>query len=453
VFQPLHQEWILALLQTKLGVTETRPLDYSKPVSRVVQVFELLLVLGLCAVLGFGPLALGAVQPWAICVLEVISSLLVLLWFLRELATGRFHILPNPLYLPMVLFAIIVIIQLLFHLTAYWYVTWSKAMLWTAYAGLLFSVSQTLTKKIWLQTFGLFCSGYGFLLSLFAIIQQFTWNGKIYWIIPNRHGGWVYGPYVNHAHYAGLMEMLVPFPLILGITEGLRRPLRAFLLFAAIVMSSTIFLSQSVGGMIAFASELSVLVLVLFQDKRPYREIALLGVICSVLIGWLIWLRPMGLMERLARLLNPISDAGTTGRVAIIKDSLKMVVQRPVLGWGLGTFSVVYPSFRSFYSIFWVNEAHNDLVQMLVECGILGFILMFIFLFLLCSNGFRNGRHWRDDSKSSMILAAVIGCVGMMVHSLFDFNLQIPANAAFFFTLAALAVTDSYKRKPEAQTP
>jgi len=34
-----------------------------------------------------------------------------------------------------------------------------------------------------------------------------------------RSGGWIYGPYVNHNHYAGLMEMLVPIPLIVSLTR------------------------------------------------------------------------------------------------------------------------------------------------------------------------------------------------------------------------------------------
>ena len=235
------------------------------------------------------------------------------------------------------------------------------------------------------------------------------------------------------------MEMLVPIPLVFAITDRLGKPVRAFFLFAAVVMSSTIFLSQSLGGIIAFAAQLVVLTTILLRNKRSHREILLLGLICLVLTAWLIWVRPVGLMERLTRLLNPIADAGTTGRIAIVKDSLKMIAQRPLLGWGLGTFPYVYPSFRSFSTNFWVNEAHNDFVQLLVECGIAGFALGVTFLFLMCRTAIRHARHWRRDSRSSMVLAAFVGCMGLLVHSLFDFNLQIPANAAFFFALAALA--------------
>jgi O-antigen ligase len=406
------------------------------------QILDFVLAAGICAVLGFGPLAFGAVQPWSICILEAAVACLVVIWAAREVANGGFHVLLNPLYIPMALFAGVVLVQLLLHQTAYWYATWSKGLLYGCYGGLIFLVSQVFQRRKQRSAFGFFCAGYGFLLSLFAIVQQFTFNGKIYWVVATHHGGWIYGPYVNHAYYAGLMEMLVPFPLMLAIDKQGEKASRAFFLFAAVVMGSTIFLSQSLGGMIAFAVELAVLSLILFRNRRfAYREILLLAVLCVALIAWLAWLRPAGLIERIARLLNPISDAGATGRVAIVKDSFRMLRQRPFLGWGLGTFSTVYPSFRSFYTNLWVNEAHNDFVQTLVETGIVGFAFSSAFLAVLFRDGIDKLNHWRSDTQSSMGLAAFLGCIGILVHGFVDFNLQIPANAAFFFALSALVTT------------
>ncbi|HMD19020.1 MAG TPA: O-antigen ligase family protein [Alloacidobacterium sp.] len=377
-------------------------------------------------------------------------ALLILIWSARELANGSFGIIPNSLYIPMALFAGVVLVQLALHLSAYWYATWSKGLLWASYAGLFFLVAQVFSKPFRISIFGFFCVGYGFLLALFAIVQQFTSNGKIYWVISNRHGGWIYGPYVNHAHYAGLMEMLIPFPVVFAIAGRAGKPGRAFFLFAAVVMCSTVFLSQSLGGMIALAAELGVLFLILFRNRRSaMREILVIVALCIALVVWLVWLHPPGLVERLARLLNPIADAGATGRVAIVKDSLKMLWERPILGWGLGTFPIVYPSFRSFYTNLWVNEAHNDFVQTLVETGIVGFTFAIAFVALLCREGIRNLKHWRTDTQASVVLAAFIGCIGLMVHGFVDFNLQIPANASFFFALSAL-VTSRFN-KPEAR--
>ena len=60
-----------------------------------------------------------------------------------------------------------------------------------------------------------------------------------------------------------------------------------------------------------------------------------------------------------------------------------MFRNKPVLGWGLRTFPVVYPQFRSFYTNFFVNEAHNDYLQLLCEMGLLGFGTMVWFLIVL----------------------------------------------------------------------
>jgi O-antigen ligase len=412
------------------------------PVSRISQGLDYALMVGICAVLGFGPLAIGAVQPWSICLLEVAVSFLFLIWAAREVANGAFRVIPNPLYIPIALFALLVMAQLIFHVTAYWHATWTRGLLCVAYAGLLFLTSQVFRQRDSIAVFGYFCVGYGFLIALFAIVQQFTSNGKIYWVISNRYGGWIYGPYVNHAHYAGLMEMLVPFPLVLAVARQAERSVRAFFLFASVVMASTIFLSESLGGMIAFAAQVVVLLLIMFHKKSfTHKQIALLSILCACLIVWLAWLRPPGLVDRLARLLNPIGDAGATGRLAIVKDSIRMLRLRPLLGWGLGTFPVIYPSFRSFYTNLWVNEAHNDFVQTLVECGIIGFAIAALFVILLYRGAVYNLRHWRGDMQSSVVLAASLGCLGLLIHGLVDFNLQIPANAAFFFALSGIVAT------------
>jgi O-antigen ligase len=412
------------------------------PVSRIARVLDYALIVGICALLGFGPLALGAVQAWSICVLEVGVAFLLLVWAAREMANGSFHIVPNPLYIPMALYAILVVAQLTFHLSAYWHATWTRGLLCAGYAGILFLTSQAFRRRHSVAAFGYFCIGYGFLISLFAIVQQFTSNGKIYWVISNRNGGWIYGPYVNHAHYAGLMEMLVPFPLVLAVAKQVERSARAFFLFVTVVMASTIFLSESLGGMIAFAAEVIVLSLIMLRKKSITRkEIVLLSVLCACLVLWLTWLRPPGLVDRLARLLNPIGDAGATGRFAIVKDSIRMLRLRPFLGWGLGTFPVIYPSFRSFYTNLWVNEAHNDFIQILVECGVVGFAIATVFVILLYRGAVNNLRRWHGDTRSSIVLAASLGCLGLLVHGLVDFNLQIPANAGFFFALSGIVTT------------
>nr|UXE41693.1 hypothetical protein Hi04_10k_c5966_00026 [uncultured bacterium] len=74
--------------------------------------------------------------------------------------------------------------------------------------------------------------------------RQFTWNGNLYWVVHLRDGG-RYGPYVDHAHYAGLMEMTTPIPLVLAMTERGQKAQTTLLGFAALVMVGGLFFSLS----------------------------------------------------------------------------------------------------------------------------------------------------------------------------------------------------------------
>ena len=399
------------------------------------------LVICLSLLLGFGPLAFGAVQEWAICTLEVGTAVCVLIWAAGRLLSGRLELRRNPLFVPVVLFAALVGLQLASGHTAYWFITWQSALLWAAYGMIFFVTTQCLYRTAEIRMFAFFFLAFGFLVALFSIAQEFTWNGNLYWVVPNRQNGWVYGPYVDHAHYAGLMEMLVPIPLVFAMMSRWQKSQRVLFGFAALLMASTIFLSQSLGGMVAFGLQMLFLAIVVGVRERSRRQALLLLLMAVLLALWLAMLSPGGISERIALLQDPLGKAGAGDRIHIVRDSLKMIRVRPLLGWGLGTFPVIYPSFRSFYTNFFVNAAHNDYIQAAVETGLTGLALICGFIVVFYRVALKQTGHWRTDIRSAMALAAIIGVSGILIHSLSDFNLQIPANAALFFALVALATT------------
>ena len=55
----------------------------------------------------------------------------------------------------------------------------------------------------------------------------------------------------------------------------------------------------------------------------------------------------------------------------------------------------------------------------------------------------RKLKNWTEDTNGAVALAALLGVTGILVHSLVDFNLQIPANAALFYVFCVLAAMDS----------
>jgi len=152
--------------------------------------------------------------------------------------------------------------------------------------------------------------------------------------------------------------------------------------------------------------------------------------------------KQIGTLRRKGQVLGRLGDLAPGIRLEITKDCFRMFAHRPVLGWGLGAFPTVYPSYRTFYTNYFINEAHNDYAQLLVETGLLGFALMLWFLVRLYGCTRVSSRRWEFKWDGALSLAALLGCTGILFHSFVDFNLQIPANAAFFYVLAALAASE-----------
>ena len=121
-------------------------------------------------------------------------------------------------------------------------------------------------------------------------------------------------------------------------------------------------------------------------------------------------------------------------RLSIDRDALRMFRNKPVLGWGLGTFPAVYPSSVASTPTSLSIEAHNDYLQLLSEMGMLGFGTMVWFLIVLYRHALRKIGNWMSDVSGAVTLACTLGVTGILVHSLLDFNLQVPANAALYST-------------------
>ncbi|HZQ68426.1 MAG TPA: O-antigen ligase family protein [Terriglobales bacterium] len=398
---------------------------------------------GTFALLLFGPLAFGAVDPWAIFLIESGSAALLLVWVLQQIQQQELRITPNPVFAPMCAFAILIAFQYLAHLTAYRYAT-STAMLLLCAQGLLcFLAVQTLHRTPQANRLAIIFSAYGFSLACFAILQSLSSTGKIYWY-REPHGGWPYGPYVNHNHYAGLMELLVPIPLVLSLTHFVHGRTKAVAAFAAAVMAASIFLSGSRGGMAALAVQMALLTTILIRRKAKARNTALaIALFAVVMVGVLAWIGGGDLTRRMSTIHSDARAEISGGtRMNIDRDGIRMFARKPILGWGLATFPEVFPQFRTFYTDFYVNAAHNDYLQLLTETGILGFGTMIWLLMATYRGAVRKLANWPSDTNGAVALAAIIAVTGLLVHSLVDFNLQIPANATLFYVLCAIAAMD-----------
>ena len=415
--------------------------------SRERSFLDSVVLLGAFSLLFFAPLAFGAVEPWSKFVLEIVSIALFALWTIHQATTRELRIVGNVLFAPMLAFGALIIFQIGTKQTAYGAATKSAFLLFACYGLLSFLPVQCLRRTWQLKAGAVALSAYGFALATFSMIQDITSNGKLYWIRSPRFGGWIYGPYVNHNHYAGLMEMMFPIPLVIFLSPRVQRPHKIMAVIASAVMASTIFLCGSRGGMFAFAVQIALLMAIFPKRRERSRAAIAIGSFLVVAFVVLAWIGSGELVQRMTSIPTQTRTELSGGlRLKVDRDCLKMFAQKPITGWGLGVFAEVYPQFRSFYTNFAIEQAHNDYLQFLTETGVVGFAIIVWFLFLVYRSAISKLRVSVADLNTEVALASLLGVTGILVHSFVDFNLQIPANALLFLVMCTAASMEPNKR-------
>ncbi len=143
--------------------------------------------------------------------------------------------------------------------------------------------------------------------------------------------------YVNHNHYAGLMEMLTPIPLAISLADNVRDSRRALAAVAAAVMASTIFLSGSRGGMTAFGTQMALLAGFLIIRRKNWKVALVLGGFLIVALGLMVWLGGGELVERLVSMHDGTRAELSGGtRLTIDRDALKIFVAKTGFRMGFG---------------------------------------------------------------------------------------------------------------------
>ena len=380
----------------------------------------------------------------------VVAAFLLVLWAWGEGAGNReqgasagIRVCWSPIYLPAAGFLVLAGVQHFAGLTLDQAATKEALAKLVTDLVLFFLAGQVLAQAAepqW-RKMGLALTLYTFALAMFATLQFFSSHNLIYWAIPSP--GYTFGPYVNHNHYAGLMEMLIPLAVAGALPAIRKHPSAVLLGFVALIPIASLLLSGSRGGFISLVVEvLLAAILIFFCGSRRARKPAAVGGLAMIAALMLFfWMAPRQVAERLATVADATHspELALADRLAPAHDSLRIFRAHPWVGAGLGSFETVFPQYQSFASDLTWDHAHNDYAEALAETGIVGGALILFSLGLFFRLAFRNLRDRLWHREGWLPIGAAIGCCGLLVHSLVDFNLHIPANAAWFAVCAAIA--------------
>lgn len=375
----------------------------------------LLLLLAFCTATVFVPAA------WALQSFQIGIFVLLVVYFVAGVQSGRSPFAGGLAQWFVYAIPIWGLVQIAGHTTASTFETRASVLRWAALAGVFF-LSQAFgctrsAQRVFLSAFLSFATA----MSLLCLLQLSTSDGRVFWIFPTAYPE-VFATFQSYNSYAQFVELALPIALWRALHEGWRSwwyaPAGGFL-YASVIGSA------SRTGTALCTAELLAMVaigLVRFRDPEtglPTRSttallavIPALAVVFTFCVGWeSVWLRFQ-------------QDDPFRVRREFVVAAVDMAKQRPLTGYGLGTFPKVYQQHAIKDFPFYANHAHNDWAEFAAEGGVPFLLLVLIPFAIAIPAAIRNP--WG------------LGLIAIMLHACDDFPFPRPAVSGWLFAILGL---------------
>lgn len=399
-------------------------------------------ILGLVlSILLYGPFATGSVETWQFSILLGLGLLILPLWLVRVWSRKQYRFLFPP-------FAWMV---LAFIGYAAWRYTQAdieynariELLQILLYGLLFFAIVDNLARQESIQILLFAMIGFAMLNAFYAVFQILTDSQSVLWYAkPAGYRGRGSGTYICPNHLAGFLELILPVALAYTILGRFKPLTKVFLGYAALAILAGIAATVSRGGYIATGVSLLLFFFVLLWN-RDFRIPALAFLILLVVAGSFFGFRSFKSQKRFAEL------GGENIRFFYWKPAIEMWKANPAYGVGAGHYDWRFRQWR-----FWKLQGrpvyvHNDYLHAAAEYGSVGAGIIGASMLVLAWGVFRSWKFVRRTNeiatKPSTRAAVVLGCsaglVAILVHSVGDFNMHVPANAIVAVTLMAILAT------------
>jgi len=329
-------------------------------------------------------------------------------------------------------------------------------ILWLAAFLLAMLVARACREHGFMASLAVMLLVLGGLEALYGLVQALVPNTGVLGYTKTGLGD-ARGTFINRNHFAGMMEMIWPVGLgyLLSLSPWEERirfkhlinsdyfNRQLLIAIALVVMFLAVIFSRSRAGIMGMFLGFLAFMGVMALSGAGLRKGFWIGTGIGAFL-LLIYGSHIGFGTVIQRFLeiNP-----EVGRMNKWRDAWLIVQQHP-FGVGPGNYQVVEPLFQIHAKVEALSvHTHNDYLQLLVETGWPGFLLLtsgFLYVLVRGLAGIR--RMYKTAGYSTRFFVAAGGWSGLVSlawHSLFDFNLQIPANI-FYFAMLIGIVTSTF---------
>ncbi|MBM3294843.1 MAG: O-antigen ligase family protein [Candidatus Aminicenantes bacterium] len=342
--------------------------------------------------------------------------------------------------------------------------TLSSALTLAAYALIGYVVFRTVTHRRQFRRVILVLVGLGVFEALYGLFELMRKDPRLLFYRKTISLDAATGTFVNRNHFAGYLEMVIPLALGLLLSRldlfGDRRTWRErvarlvsrgaavnILLGAGlVVMAVAVLRSNSRSGAVVLG-----FIFVLFFEfaafhfgKKKLRNRRIRAVLVWVILGITASAFYFGVDAMVGRF--ALDKLLQDGRPQYWGAVLRMIADFPLTGVGLGAFGQVYQAYDAVAMPYALVHAHNDYFEFLSELGFIGFLLLAGIVFLIIGDAVLTWSRRRNPEVKSLALGGIVSLAALLVHSLTDFNLQVPANALVFVVVLAMTSSMVYHR-------
>jgi hypothetical protein len=261
--------------------------------------------------------------------------------------------------------------------------------------------------------------GYSALYDILYPIQEEIrqippWEGRITSFLEHYNG------------LAGYLNLVIPFCVAFGL-RGSNSALRRLSRWCFVLASMALVLTQSRGGLLAYAAILIVSACFFAPDhKARMRRVAVVLVACllaGVVAGMF--------FERLTE----IDDFTTVSRLAIWGGAFTVFARSPLTGIGFGNLRMLMGGLLSLPDG-WTGDAHNLYLELLAETGIAGFLAFAVLVFIALRRALARYRNSSELTEKLIGFSAFAAILGMLVHGTVDYLFHTtPQATALMFVI------------------
>jgi len=338
------------------------------------------------------------------------------------------------------------------------------------YFFLAFLIFKVITKRQQIMRIFYVLVIMGIFEALYGLFELYRKESRILFYKKTYGLDSVTGTFVNRNHFSGYLEMIIPLAIGLIIARSdlfsvtgkrwrekiLHLSRKGFAInmivgVCIIIMSLAIILSKSRSGVFVlvftFILFFELTILYFGRAKEQQRWTRNFLIVTFLLITFIsLYIGIEATIERFS-----LDELLREGRPLYWNNVSTMIREFPLFGIGLGSFASVDPSFEAGVALDYgrLSHAHNDYLEYLAELGLISGILLIGGLLFMAVNSFLVWRERRHPEVKGLAMGGIIAVVSILIHSLTDFNLHIPANMLLFTVVLSLTMVTAFYQKSE----